>query len=149
MGTPLPSDYKRFIGIYGSGVIGEMPLWVFNPFSADLMHRFKAMGEGIFESYRTLAAGGYRLAYPLFPESGGLLPWGCTGNGDHLQWRTLGEPEQWTVAVWDCGEAEFRTFSQHNLTGFLHAVVALCLEIFPSEFVPPLRFVQISGGAGS
>ena len=149
VGTRLPNDYKAFIGLYGSGVIGELPVWVFNPFAADPPHRLKQQGEGIFGAYRTLRAGGYHLPYPLFPDPGGLLPWGSTGNGDYLQWLTVGEPDQWTVIVWDCAETEFRAFPRHSLTSFLVAAVSGRVEVFPRVFFEgPPRFVQPSAGVG-
>lgn len=37
--------------------------------------------------------------YPAFPESGGLLVWGASIDGDEFHWRTEGQPNEWTVVV--------------------------------------------------
>jgi hypothetical protein len=37
----------------------------------------------------------------LFPEEGGLLPWGVTDNGDILNWITSDNPEKWSILVYD------------------------------------------------
>ena len=39
------------------------------------------------------------LPFPMWPSSGGLLPFGTTDFGDTLFWLTLGAPEDWCVVV--------------------------------------------------
>jgi len=90
MNTPLPHDYKDFIGIYGSGYIGEMPLYINNALSADVGNNLILDAQRIAKAYQQLIAGGYRMRFKLFPAPGGLLPWGRTGNGDYLHWLTKG-----------------------------------------------------------
>jgi hypothetical protein len=137
LGTRLPRDYKLYTAAYGSGTIGKLPVWIFNPFAADPMHRLKEQAECIFRAYRTLIEGGYELPYPLFPKSNGLLPCGRTGNGDYLHWRTTGSPDHWSIVVWQCGEVEFKTFATRNLVAFLGDLVAGRLEVFPTVFFKP------------
>lgn len=44
-----------------------------------------------------------QVPFPLWPEPGGLLPWGSTDNNDHVFWLTIGEPDRWPVVAtnWD------------------------------------------------
>jgi len=137
LGTQLPQDYKQFTAAYGSGIIGKLPVWVFNPFSADPMHRLKQQAESIFRAYKILTDGGYHLTYPLFPEPGGLLPCGCTGNGDYLHWKTISKPDEWTVVVWHCAEVEFVDLAPRGLIVFLAELVSGRSEVFPSVFFKP------------
>lgn len=37
--------------------------------------------------------------YPIYPEPGGLFPWGATQNGDSLLWLTHADPGRWTIVV--------------------------------------------------
>ena len=89
-GKPLPDDYVSFIGLYGSGVIGNW-LTVFNPFSKNpnvsLTRQFivnlsalSVVKEEFPES----------CPYPLLFEPGGLLPWGSSTDGDLYCWETRG-----------------------------------------------------------
>ena len=98
LGTGLPSDFKAFTELYGSGMVDDF-LYLFNPFAAG------EDGNLLFEKDRVLA--GYRqirakyperLALPPFPEEGGVLPLGRTDNGDELYWVTEGDPDGWAVA---------------------------------------------------
>jgi hypothetical protein len=77
--------------------------------------------------------------YPCFPESGGLLPWGNTDNGDILMWLTEGSPNEWRIIVvdgdsytwqeFDCGFSDFliglleSTLPQVNLPGDLRPAI--------------------------
>jgi hypothetical protein len=48
MGTPLPKDYKEFIGRYGTGFFAEL-FYVFNPFASrpdqNLLDQLKELGQ--------------------------------------------------------------------------------------------------------
>lgn len=46
-----------------------------------------------------MAQKGMLGGYPVFPESGGLLMWGSSIDGDEFHWRTEGQPNEWTVVV--------------------------------------------------
>lgn len=137
LGTRLPQDYKEFIATYGSGNIGSMPVTVNSPFASEPSWNLMAAAEGIAGAYRLLQEGGYEMAYQLNPVAGGLLPWGTTGNGDYLHWKTEGDPDDWHVIVWDCGLSEFRAFERMNLVGFLTELVSGRLDLFPRAFFSP------------
>jgi hypothetical protein len=142
LGTTLPYDYKMFIESYGSGYIGEMPLYVNNAFSTRPSINLRKASLAIAAAYQRLIDGGYNMPYTLFPQPLGLLPWGRTGNGDYLHWRTVGSPDKWFVVVWDCGETEFKSFDQLNFIQFLTELLAGRIDVFPRVFfVPPPRFI--------
>jgi hypothetical protein len=75
------------------------------------------------------------VPYPLFPEPGGLLPFGIDDNGDGLYWLTTGEPDQWSIVVNESRAPEYEQFDM-SVTEFLQEVLSrktIC-EIFPSDF---------------
>lgn len=101
LGTTLPTDYKRFIQLYGTGEInGFLTIW--NPFSSyqyvNLLQQSRVEGD----SYRST-----KSLFPdlfvddVFPDLGGLLAFASTDNGEVLYWRTQGQPDQWTVTVYE------------------------------------------------
>src|SRR5262245_39190825 len=82
-GTRQPKDYKDLVTAFGTGCFDEF-LWVFNPFSQNRhLNFFEQLGARL-RSLRELQAkwGSEEVSYPLFPEPGGLLPWGASDNGD-------------------------------------------------------------------
>jgi SUKH superfamily protein len=138
IGTVLPADYKQFIDTYGSGAIGRF-VSIFNPFSKNqhvnlldaIRTKLDALRElqGEFESERR---------YPLFPEAGGLLPFGGTDNGDVFFWKTSGEPDQWPVVINESRAPEYEEFAI-DMTGFLAGILmrtitsAILPRAFPSQ----------------
>lgn len=136
IGTALPADYKAFVEVYGSGRIGGF-VWIFNPFSKRETINLLVQADRQREILRELAQGGEAMPFPLFPEPGGLLPFGMTDNGDVLHWRTRGSPEEWSIVVNDARSPEC---SEHapDLTRFLASVVTRreqC-DMFPASFPP-------------
>jgi hypothetical protein len=134
LGTALPPDYRAFIETYGSGRIAEL-LWVFNPADRRETINLLVQSPAQREVLRELAEMGETIPYPVFPEPGGLLPFGMSDNGDVLHWRAQGAPEQWTVVV---QEARGPEFSAHDadLTGFLAGVLGRTIRcpVFHRDF---------------
>lgn len=99
IGCALPSDYKAYIHRFGTGCIGKF-VWVFNPFTdnanLNLLHQITVQLDVLhtLEEQFDVAC-----PYPLYPQPGGLLPWGITDNGDVLFWRTIGNPDQWIIVI--------------------------------------------------
>jgi hypothetical protein len=97
--TELPTDYKQFLEVYGTGHIDGY-LRVSNPLRRStypwIQETLGALGH-----LHEMRAGFGREQVPdsLFPELGGLLPWASTTSGDSLYWRTRGTPDRWTVVV--------------------------------------------------
>lgn len=123
LGTRLPPDYKQFIDIYGTGIIGRL-IWIFNPFTNnDYLNLLTQMG--IYRrQYHDLGRhlGKEANPYPFFPEKSGLLPLGVTENGDVLYWLTRGEPASWPVLVNGSRRIEMEIHDT-NLLGFLTGLI--------------------------
>lgn len=120
-GIHLPADYKTFLQTYGTGHIG-MIIFPYNPFctqksfnyyhtTVDWMQQIIGITSAQFKFGRDV------FPYDLYPLVGGIYPWGRTDTGDELYWATAGDPDTWTVLIYDRAD----TFEQHacNMTTFL------------------------------
>lgn len=129
----LPSDYRLYIESYGTGCVDGF-IWVFNPGAknanlnlSDQVRRYSEVLDEINES-------GLEARIPIFPEVGGVLPFGVTDNGDLLLWVTEDHPDRWIVAVLPSrgGLIKYDT----NMTGFLAGVCSgsIVCKAFPTDF---------------
>lgn len=132
IGTPLPQDYKDFVGRYGAGEFLEF-FRIYVPWSWYRDARLSAEVSRIQEAF----AGYEELSQPMWPEAGGLLPCGDSDFGDAFFWLTRGAPDEWTVVFWDRGMQEFEFFDC-DLTDFLAGVVTgqISPKHFPSDVFP-------------
>lgn len=97
----FPDDYKWFISNYGTGLINDFIL-VFNPFSENKNINFFDQIEYLLESYLISKEYDQEAFYwSVYPEKGGLLPFGRTLNGDELYWKTDGNPNEWKIVICD------------------------------------------------
>ena len=96
LGTPLPADYRAFVGYFGSVEIGTVFV-TYSPFDTLKTVNLLAETRKLTPYLRTIPD--YDLPYPLFPDNGGLLPWGSTTDDGILFWQTIGAPNEWTVVV--------------------------------------------------
>lgn len=111
LGTTLPSDYKALLSRFPSGTYRDT-IWVANPIDArtDLADFVRD------EIRQTLDTIGHEdmayldgTSYRLFPEEGGLLPWGADGQGGWFCWITSSaDPGQWRVTYYNDGMEEWR-----------------------------------------
>lgn len=136
IGTALPTDYRRFAGIYGPGKVDDL-LWVYYPSIPSTALRLEHRIRDDLEGLRCLRArGSEHIPYPLFPEPGGLISWGGTDYGDVCYWRThASNPEDWTVVVNEGRAPEWAEYPG-SMTDFLAAVLTkryVC-PIFPKDF---------------
>jgi hypothetical protein len=134
VGTPLPSDYKEFVAVYGAGKIGDL-LLVLNPFARNKHLNLLVQIERHLEALRELRETGEDSEYTLFPEPGGLLPWGFSENGDILLWLTEGKPDLWPVVVNVGREPTYERFDM-SMTDFLARVLThqVRSEALPEDF---------------
>jgi len=139
VGTALPSDYKAFIARYGTGRISGF-LWVYNPFEENvhlnLLSRCSIILDGDREIRKSFPDD---VPEPLFPERDGLLPWAGTDNGDRLYWRTKGDPDSWSVVVWESRGPEYENYAL-PMTGFLLGWLKgeIKVPVFPPEDWEPV-----------
>jgi hypothetical protein len=143
IGTELPSDFKAFTELYGSGMVDDF-LYLFNPFAAGQDGNLLAEKDRVLAAYRqTRAHFPDRLPLPPFPDEGGVLPLGRTGNGDELYWVTGSRPDDWPVALLE-SRAALQEVHRMPVTGFLAALAAgrLASRVLPDDVLgrPSHRF---------
>jgi SUKH superfamily protein len=100
LGTPLPADYKWLVSTYGSGEFCDL-FGVWNPFAQEGMNLLSQREEVLNRYRESGAVFSERCLFPTFPELGGLLPVGHTTNDDDMFWVTRGQPEEWTLVLYD------------------------------------------------
>lgn len=142
----LPEDYKAFLGRFGTGTIGDF-IGILNPASKNPHLNLLVKGRAILSALIELRDGGEPCPYPLFPDPGGLLPFGVTDNGDMLLWLTAGEPRRWSVVVnagreptYETFECDMTDFVAGILTGRLHCSVFPDLLSSVPTFAPALPY---------
>jgi hypothetical protein len=89
VGLVFPADYRQFVESYGTGLFGDLTI--------------AAPGAAV-DLYELAADTYHRLVdelLPVFPEPGGLVPWGTTPDGWICGWaRSHDDPDRWgTVRV--------------------------------------------------
>jgi hypothetical protein len=136
LGTGLPSDFKGFTELYGSGTVDDF-LYFFNPFTQGPDGNLVVERDRVLAGYRqTRAHFPERLPWPPFPEPGGVLPLGRTDNGDELYWVTNGQPDGWPVALVEA-RAALQEVHPMPVTGFLATLAAnqLTSRILPQDLL--------------
>lgn len=134
LGTKLPEDYKQYIRYYGLSYVCEF-LRVPSPFVIDGDYlNLKRFSELQSEAFRiTRDKFGTRVVpYPIYPEEGGLLAWGVTDNGDVIYWRTVGDPNSWTIVVNESRSDWYEEFP----FGMVEFVVKVITGELVSEILP-------------
>lgn len=135
-GINLPDDYKAFFGVYGTGLIGGV-ITPYNPFCRRTMLKpsytcrdWMRQALGIQDAKWRF--GKDTFSYALYPEPGGVLPWGSTDDGDQLFWLTSGAPNEWTTLINEVRSSNFQVF-RYSMTAFLCAWITgeLNCEIIP------------------
>jgi hypothetical protein len=121
--SALPHDYKAYIDIYGTGVIGYL-VRPHNPFANAPLFDLFAQIEAITHTRRFYAAtfGADWCPYPLYPELDGLLPWGNTLDGDTLFWHMRGPSDSWPTIIAEVKSKTFETFAG-SMTEFLYDII--------------------------
>jgi hypothetical protein len=94
----FPEDYFTLVNAYGSGRFLAGEFKVANPFDPD-DERFADRELRTLRENKANAP--YAVPYPLYPESGGLYPFGIDGNGNTFLWLTEGGPDEWAIACFN------------------------------------------------
>lgn len=147
IGTQLPTDYKQYIAIFGTGSFSKADftfLFPFNPFSR--RYNLQEYQELILTTYEECRLDSPDICiFNAFPEKDGLLPWGQTDNGNSLYWLTNGHPDFWEVVVFD---GDYFEHVKYNLTmtGFLVAWLSGEIEInvFPKLNLDEVNFYPLT-----
>jgi hypothetical protein len=150
IGTVLPDDYKGFLRQYGSGVIDDF-LVVLNPGSVNPNINLIVAGSMRRRALQELRArfpGSY--VHDVFPAPGGLLPFAVTDNANVLYWKTIGEPNSWTVVIYEGRGPSFAEFPG-GMAECLGALLGrrLRVDVLPIDF-PSTRptFKSLAAAAG-
>jgi hypothetical protein len=109
LGTPLPSDYKELLSRFPGGVFRRIVIrspvvseQAWTRYKYDLDELLQILGDEDLEYLDD-------VDYELFPEPGGLLPWGTDGQGGTFCWITDSpDPDTWKIAYHDQGADEWR-----------------------------------------
>lgn len=153
IGTRLPADYKSFIGLYGAGCISRF-LIIQSPFI------WVAHGRNVGQEWANWASmyhdfakyGGQEIPYAIFPQPGGLLPFGSVADSHFLNWRMVGDPERWPFVYYHRDKGFFEINGLSAMDFVLEAVTGcpplLVLTGSESLFELPLRFAPYTGEAG-
>lgn len=149
LGATLPDDYKAFIQTYGSGWIGGF-ISIWDPFSENKYLNLVQSTRSTLQAIRMLKVGLKKELnideppYPLFPEPGGLLPFGATIAGDVLFWKTEGTPAAWTIVIHRVRSTEYEEHP-FTITEFLNRLMRGDIEetfIYETSFSRGAGFEQ-------
>jgi hypothetical protein len=134
LGTLLPQDYKDYARIYGSGRFLQF-LRVNVPRTGHPNIRLESEIPVVCRIFAEFDLD--ERPYPLWPEPGGLLPFGRTDDGDILFWLQRGVPDEWPIVVWGRGLWNYELF-ECGLTDFLAGLAtgAILPKDFPEYLVP-------------
>jgi SUKH superfamily protein len=147
LGTSLPSDYKQFIEAYGTGKINDF-IMVFNPFASNRYVNLIEAGTVVGDAYRTSRANAPEYYdQRVYPEPGGLLAVARTDNGNDIYWRTVGQPDAWTVVAYQGRGPNYYDY-RGSLTEFLSGLLTrtLLCDVFPDDAFrssPEFRVVTV------
>jgi hypothetical protein len=141
MGLRLPTDYKAYIRTYGSGMVNSC-LDIPSPLRPG--ENVRRWWTSWAEFYSDIAEY-VHTPYPVFPQPGGLLPFGTLGDVDILNWLTVGEPEQWPFVYYDREKGFFEIKGLSSVEFVLEAVTRrspLLIQLGSvSVFDPPCDFI--------
>lgn len=94
--------------------------------------------ESVISFYEHVRKLGNDLPYPMFPEKGGLLPFGSVNGVHNLNWLTNGPPDKWQVVYWffdglefiQCGDSFSRFLLKLLRHEYLRRELPVCDEPF-------------------
>lgn len=91
IGLSLPRDYVCFMDKFGPGYLADIA--IIDPVQIPILAEQKAADIGHLPLLKSSLP-------PIFPESGGLIPWGKTDDGWVCYWAPIEEkPDHWGVVV--------------------------------------------------
>jgi hypothetical protein len=72
--------------------------------------------------------------YPAYPETGGVLPWAQTDNGDVVYWLTEGSSDSWPIVLIEARHGSHEEYTL-STTEFLARLLAGTLnsKILPAR----------------
>ena len=126
----FPPDYKYLLNLYGTGGINNF-LWILTPFEGNeeinILKRAKTMRVSL-NYMKTMFPGKYN--YSIFPDEGGLLPWGYTDNGDELYYK------DGSIVVFGSRYSDFYEYRM-GVVEFIYKLLMreIICDAFPDDFI--------------
>ena len=154
IGLPLPDDYKAFIDLYGTGQVSSARGWavVWNFRDASLFGRSLSDALGgpgsVARFYRRQVNGAdWPCPFPIYPEAGGLLPFGSVVDVQNLNWLTAGPPAEWDVVYFHFDGLEFTRLEGDS---FARCLLKMLRQEYsglerPASLEPPFEFAELRG----
>jgi hypothetical protein len=120
LGVRFPDDYKRLMNRFPSGAFSEY-FYLYSPIqSGESLDTFRQRWEADLAWLVHLRDDeSETIPYPIYPESGGLIPWGL-GDEQYFYWKTntLDDPDTWNVVFTDHLATDWGEYSG-NVSSFL------------------------------
>lgn len=128
----FPIQYVQFINTYGTGSINNF-LWILTPYEENkeinIFQRANIMHES-YEYMKNMFPG--EFYYNIYPDEGGLLPWGYTDNGDELYFDLNNN----TIVVMETRYSNFYEYKM-GMIEFLYKlfIKEIRCNAFPKDFL--------------
>lgn len=129
VGLSFPEDYFALSNIYGSGRFLAGEFKIANPFDPD--DEGFATRELLTMRERKASAPD-AVPYPIYPDPGGLYPFGIDGNGNTFLWLTDGVSDGWPIACFN--SEDYSEVVNHRITEFLALLACNTLGIRRRKF---------------
>jgi hypothetical protein len=130
IGLTFPTDYFTVAHTYGSGRFLAGELKIANPFDPDdegfAAFELKTLRENKESSPDS-------IRFPLFPEKGGLYPFGIDGNGNTFAWITADKSSHWSIACFNPSQ-DYSEVVNVSLIDFLIEMASNQLNINRRKF---------------
>ncbi|MEV6303419.1 hypothetical protein AB0M02_28680 [Actinoplanes sp. NPDC051861] len=117
LGVALPADFRALAEAFPPGQFQTF-LRILHPAESRSPADYRAVIAGYADVLRDQPAAG-----AVYPEKGGLMPWGVVGLSPVLCWLTEDDdPERWPVVVCGNGDDQWRRYDM-SATEFVTAVL--------------------------
>jgi hypothetical protein len=144
-GLDFPNDFKDFITTYGNVIWCDLFRAIYP--ETGTRQECEASRTDVLETLSLI--GGDRLydvdgnvvEVPCYPTPGGLLPCLTDTNSDFILWRTEGEPDDWTVVKYSCGNVFMFDFGLTQLICDWIERVPPADQVWGAVFLGPAKSV--------
>jgi len=140
-GVTFPTDYKQFIDLYGNVIWCD----AFRPFYPNTSSRAECENskqhylDVLSKMYKfdIITGDGVRVDIPPYPTRGGLLPCLADTDGGWVCWHMKGNPEKWTMTLYNGGTMWFFPMSLTKMIADWIEQVPPADAVWHSEHLEP------------